>query len=226
MKMKFQLAIAFFLIVLMHNGAFSQNKEVIPREDSNELGINIDNIFAESNSNYLGSWNPSGRTKAVGLSYKRIYSKSAFRSRISYSSVNNFVDDSLKNTTKDNYLLLAVQAGYELRKKVGSVQLLYGLDVMLNSYIYSQDYVSSSQPSSLYDKVRTEVWGVGLVPFLGMKYYILPNFSVSTEINLTINSYRGKYRHYSNNISDRNDKVAGCSVFLGPIGSLGINFSF
>ncbi|MCF2500896.1 hypothetical protein [Dyadobacter chenhuakuii] len=93
-----------------------------------------------------------------------------------------FLTDTLGNpidrpVVKDESFNVVAIVGYEFRRNSGKQQIFYGVDLQpsINNYT---DHKQTSYPLRIY--------GLGLNPFIGLKYRILNRLSVSAETSFSV----------------------------------------
>jgi hypothetical protein len=93
-----------------------------------------------------------------------------------------FLTDTLGNSinrpvVKDKSFNVVAIVGYEFRRNSGKQQIFYGVDLQpsINNYT---DHKQTSYPLRIY--------GLGLNPFIGIKYRILNRLSISAETSFSV----------------------------------------
>ncbi|RLD63963.1 MAG: hypothetical protein DRJ01_02320 [Bacteroidetes bacterium] len=189
-----------------------------------------------------------------GISYKyNIFNNSAaFRVQafFNYNSDNDEANYSSNSSNSTEYFDTRTKfcLGYEAHRNLKRTQFYYGIDF---SYTYSKlsnkstnvneqryypnvndtvySMITVLYTNSIEDKMNT----YGINPFMGIKYFITPKLSISTETQLVFEVYYEKLTQknannhpsypYENTTTKNND---GFSSKFGPIGTLSISYHF
>ncbi len=98
-----------------------------------------------------------------------------------YTAFNNTIN----SYTEDGYHFSgSLETGYEYQHYFKKFQFYYGLDAVYNLMLQKTAVDGNSNSSLLLSLTNTTHHSGGVKPFLGFKYFINKNFSVSTETNL------------------------------------------
>lgn len=233
-----------FLILLFTScyvGAQTSEKDTTRR--NNEFSIIVDNIFSEVpaiiEKHYRWGIYPHNNTEfkfrgwmppKVGLGYKSHAQNTAFRSKISFWSHSlKSEDPNSPEETNESYFTFNALLGVESQKRIKKVQFFYGIDAFYNYYnIESEEkYQRVDPPHTVTSKDIYKINGLGVSPFLGIKYFITPVFSLSTELKFFTEFLNGEdvYK-YSENSEDDKKKIHGTDLRVGPLGQISFNFHF
>lgn len=210
---------------------YSQGDTPDTRKPSHELNIIVDDIFAKplviDPSEYNDYFSEIQTIPKVGLGYKVNYNHSAFRIKVSFGSSQNSTHSPV-NDNKSDYSAVSTQLtiGYEWQKNMTNLQLFYGLDLFIDYNSRTMKNSSLYNSTSYHSKNSINTTGFGASPFLGVEYFVNPYLSFSTEINFTIESYRGKNKISSQSINETSTDLNGLNTRIGPIGNIGINLHF
>lgn len=194
-------------------------------------------------------------TPKVGLGYKYNFSNGAIRSKISFGTSNQTYDNSSstssdENPTKISFFDISGSLGYEFHINVEKTQLFTGADIFINYSKYCTTYQTTGQ-TGVYNPVTgnedmvsytntnkdtDEHLGYGISPFIGIKYFISPMFSVSTEMKFFVEHYEDnsntKYTTTNpndngmDNESNPGTKYTGLNTKFGPMGQISFNIHF
>lgn len=236
--MKNIFLISFALLSIAVFG--QENNEGIP-SSKHELSIVIDDIFAKTSYvNYPYLYSTSSlyylpayptfelNTTKVGLGYKFHFKNSALRSKLSLGVRNNTTENKIDtNKTENSFLASGITLGYEFHKNIRKTQIFYGADLYVD---YNK---SSSKSSNVYnsetyinESINTNM-AFGISPLVGVKYFISPSISFSTELKFFIESFKNESIYkYTGNTSDNKNDTSGMNTKFGPLGQLSINIHF
>ncbi|MDA3868337.1 MAG: hypothetical protein PF489_16510 [Salinivirgaceae bacterium] len=234
------------LLVLVSNLVIAQTTDVTT-DSHHEISIVVDDIFApdvvpvsydyyDSYVMYYSDYALFDKyTTKIGLGYKFHFGDNALRSKFSYGKNNEKIDDEDDAEMESKNMMLNIFLGYERNVSIGKAQIFYGLDLNLNKYtsnlVYEDD---NSFYNSKIESTGTNT-GYGISPLIGVRYYITPNFSLSTEIKYSVETYRGenKYEYYEfddydDYVYEREEKTtsSGLNTKFGPLGQLSVNIHF
>ena len=86
---------------------------------------------------------------------------------------------------------------FELQNKIDNVQIFYGIDIVESIVNFSSESINEisfgDNPKTPYTiKSSGDYLSLGLSPLLGVKYFITPRLSLSTELHCTV-SYFDSY---------------------------------
>jgi hypothetical protein len=222
-----------------------------------EVSFHVDNIFSESPGNYQGLSNPYLRDTSVlpsneqylfyrplmaGIGFRYMASdKLSLRARASYYGVFTEGDDSSRvehfdhlqefshNTQVNN---LRMNIGAQLQEGFEKGELYYGGDITFSftDAIY-QKSVFQLPTIVLADprvsRITNKRWAVGLSPYIGVRYYILPRVSLSTEMGFFYEYYHQELKEVNSYKKDHKTSInQGQNMYLGPLGHISVNFLF
>jgi len=233
-----------FLILLFTScyvGGQTSEKDTIRR--NHEFSIIVDNIFSEvpgiiekhywrwglytSNTEFkFKGWMPP----RVGFGYKSHAQNTAFRSKVSFWSHSlTSEDNNSPKETSEAYFTFNALLGVEFKKRNNNIQFFYGIDAFYNYYsIESEEKYERGDPThTVTSKDIYKINGLGVSPFLGIKYFITPAFSLSTELKFFTEFLNGEdvYK-FSENSEDDKKKIHGTDLRVGPLGQISFNFHF
>ncbi len=187
-----------------------------------------------------------------GFGYKMHFKNSAIRASIlaSFDSDKHSYEDTddiydlTEYESEYEYLTGIFSIGYESHKNFKRTQIFFGIDVSYK--LYSFDYKSERETTHLDDPIYLYLTesknsykrtGYGIAPLLGVKYYITPHISLSTETHLNFEYYTGKHKNeyksqqigqYGSSLDDdeSSSKDSGINSKLGPVGHISICVHF
>jgi hypothetical protein len=243
MKKNYLTIVVFYLLVLISMSTNAQDS-ISRHNNRHEISIILDDIFARTVINYsypyydmnyipyydvalyrqdyynIQDINPL----KIGLGYKLKFKHTALRTKISFGSEKY---SSNQDGNRSTFLDLTSRffIGYEFQKKFKRLQIFYGVDGLIDYSQLNLDYSSGFGNS----KTNSHLLGYGVCPVLGVQYFLLPNFSISTEINFTFEYYKSQRKYsssYSGYNSENTTDTEGYITQLGPKGNLGINLYF
>ncbi|MDA3894129.1 MAG: outer membrane beta-barrel protein [Salinivirgaceae bacterium] len=231
-------SLLFFSILYLN----AQEKHDNSIDSRYELSIVIDDLFGKQTYSSYPYYEPyylkysssiavipiNVNIPKIGLGYKYHFDKSAIRSKLSFGSsniTNNNVNDSSKS--ENSITVLGITVGYEFNKTFDKVVIFYGLDVSMkvNNINYESSYTYENEVYT--NKSAQQYNAFGISPLLGVKYFITPKLSVSTEIKYVIESFESKETNkLSGSDIERKTEGSGTNTYLGPIGQISINVHF
>ncbi len=196
-----------------------------------ELSIVIEDIFAKiltSGQSQQDYHSAIYNAPKVGLGYKYHFDNSAIRTKVSFG-LGDYTTDNKNYQRKeaDSYSTFKLFLGYERHENLNNSQFFYGLDVFLyyGKYLNTNTYYSGYPYSTYENKYNTT--GFGVSPLIGAKYFFNPMISVSTELKLSIESYKEEsLEDYSINWEGSKTKASGLYAKFGPLGQISINIHF
>ncbi len=231
MKKKSLFLACFVYLSFVSIESFSQDNTSDTKKTRHELNIIVDDIFAKTlvadHSYYNDYTNSALNSPKVGLGYKLNFNNAALRTKISFGSNQN-TSNGPANTSKSDYSSVATKfnIGYELQKDIDKLQIFYGLDVFLNYNALTLKNSSVHNSASYDSKSSSNTLGFGTSPFFGVKYFVIPNLSISTEINFSIESYKSSDKSSNQSNPETSTDYKGMHTRIGPIGNIGINLHF
>jgi hypothetical protein len=236
MKKKMMLFAWFFYTSLVSINLFSQGDTSGVKKPRHELDIIIDDVFAKSpiinypfvNDIYTPEYTITAQNiPKIGLGYKFNFNHSALRAKFSYGSGQSTQNYS-SNSNSDDYSVVSMQIslGYEFQKNMKKLQLFYGLDLFFNYTDLSTTNTNVNNNTTYISKDVSLAPGYGASPFVGVKYFVLPNLSISTEINFTTEKYKTIDKTSYTGCPETTSYTYGSSTHIGPLGNIGINIHF
>lgn len=189
------------------------------------------------------------RPLMAGIGIRYLYSESlSFRAKVSYyglfSDANNkkdvivdstgFSDQEYSYYTKVNNIRLNLGAQKQLGFEKG--ELYYGGDLVLSytDAVYKKEIlvlplIRIENPIT-YRRSNQRL-ALGVSPYIGVRYHILPRVSISTEMGLFYEYYMTDMGEENWNVLNRKlleskSENAGHNVYFGPMGHLSVNFLF
>jgi|SRR3972149_2961107 len=198
--------IIIFLGVLFSQIAHAQDSIIFPVKKS-EINIGYLNILS------LGS------THDFGVGYKLKIGNGALRARSDFNysnSTNKSSNDTSENVSKSFF----PRIGYEFRLNYKRSVVFYGLDICA-SFNHSEE--NSSNNNYLYSNTTN---GIGLSPFIGFKYFINKNISISTETSFDFLYTKTNYKNSYNGVTSYENNRETITARLSPLGIFSINFHF
>ncbi|MFZ1523927.1 MAG: hypothetical protein WAT22_03860 [Saprospiraceae bacterium] len=174
----------FFIFLTLATAVVAQKKSNTFYNFKNQLGINFTNVLG----NVL-SLNPNNASSPYGLSYRRHYATSSFRSAINGAikstnttefNSNDFLNKTLK-TTEVNF-----RAGLEKHLPLYSKMMMtYGADILLGynkEHSNVSTFFSQGQSRNFVSDMNTYTIGFG--PVLRLEFKISDRLHLSTESTL------------------------------------------
>lgn len=235
--------------ILFFTTLFAQ-EEVNYFQKKNEINIQVDNIFAKQNFldyyydinyNYdydiLPYYYPTlSDNPAIGLGYKHTFGKGALRLKGSFSMISRNYKYDEDNDNDDIFFALYSErfsAGYEMQKNWGRTQVFFGADAVLGfqSYLNKQKTRLTDEYGNLTGyvdaKYLTASVSYGFQPFIGFKYMISPQFSVSTEYHILMERFSAKTKTEIEGEENQNkNKTTGTNFNFGPKGQITFSYHF
>ncbi len=232
MKKKFLFFTGLIFLSLASVKLYAQNNVSDTPKTHSELNIIIDDIFAKppviDPSTYDYSTSGIQYIPKVGIGYKLNFSRSALRTKLSIGSSQNSSDKLISDSKSDNSSVsMQYNVGYEWQKNMNKLQIFYGLDLFVSHNAITAKSVNANNSRIYRSEDSYKLTGFGASPFLGFEYFVIPHLSISTEINFTVESYKGESKNkssYQDNIT-RYD-LKGINTRIGPIGNIGFNLHF
>lgn len=234
------LLFLIFLFTSCYVDAQTVEKDTIRK--NNEFSIIVDNIFSEVpaiiEEHYGWGWYPSNTEfkfkgwmpPKVGFGYKSHSKNAALRLKISFWSHSlTSKDNSSPEKNSESYFTFNALLGVEFQKRINKIQFFYGIDSFYNLYNIKsiEKYQRGDPPHSVTTKDIYKINGWGGSPFLGIKYFITPVFSLSTELKFHAEFFNGEdvYKYSENSEEDRK-KIHGTDLRVGPLGQISFNYHF
>ena len=242
--MKKTILLSLIATVLLSFNVSGQETNYFQKK--NEFNVQIDDIFAKRDfltDLYLYDYDMTyampllNYGPTLGLGYKRHLAKGAIRVKVNlatrmqkfkskdYSS-DDFQDDMKYFSHKERF-----SAGYEFQSNFGRTQVFYGFDAVVTieavgTETYRNDYYYYKSGYTIENTQGTFSYGVK--PFLGFKYIISPQFSVSSEYHVLLEAFVSKTKHKdgSSNDIEVENKSTGFETKFGPLGQLTFSFHF
>ena len=220
--------------ILFSLSLFSQS------DKHHEISLNYDDIFAKTDNNPIYFYDQYNNLiyvqsissiPKVGIGYKYNFSNGAIRSRFMIGSSNNKSEDrSYPSTYETNLLNLTIALGYEYHMNIEKTQIFFGSDIytgyLKNTTIST--YTSGISPSATIKSTRlSETLSYGISPLIGVKYFITPALSISTEMRFMID-----FREETNSSTGTSGsttlgtKENGFETRFGPLGQISLNLHF
>lgn len=183
------------------------------------------NFFSKRNEFNIGYLNilSLGTTNTFGVGYKIKIKNSALRIRCSFNYIKNIQTSSTQSSTY-NSIGIIPEIGYEFRLNFKRSMVFYGLDLCGT---YKKNLNNNSSSTYSY---KEEEKGYGISPFIGYKYFINKNISISTETSFDF-LYKNAKREstYNNNNSSSSTSINTNQTLyanLSPLGIFSINIHF
>lgn len=226
--------------------AFAQ-EEINYFQKKHEINVQVDDIFEDVNFlsyAYLLNddldyiyYNPYFNSgPSIGVGYKYHFAKGAFRGKVSFNGQSfNSEDDDNENVNVTSKTKLGGQKfalGYEMHTNIKRMQIFYGIDLTLSRQKISSeneyDYLDNYEYHEDYTVTSTQsIISYGIKPFLGFKYFIIPQFSVSTEYFFSYQLYKNSYKYERTNTDETEEsKSDGYQTEFGPLGQITFGFHF
>lgn len=231
MKKKCLFFACLIYLSLVSKELYSQDNTSDTKKMRHELNIIVDDIFAKTLivdlSHYEDYTSVVLNNPKIGLGYKLNFNNSALRTKISFGSSQNS-SNGPTNNSKSAYSTVSTQfnIGYEFQKDINKLQIFYGLDVFVAYNKLTTENSSIYNSTSYKSKNSSNTLGFGASPFFGVKYFVIPNLSISTEINFTIETYKSTEKNSNQSNSTTSTDSKGINTHIGPLGNIGINLHF
>lgn len=243
---KFYLIVLILLFPFMNQKSYSQTEETDTTQLDHELSIVIDDFFAGvslviEKTVYYGLLESSivGQTECsydkriiphAGLSYKRDFGNTAFRSKLSFGST-NYTSEDIKGgvtrvTRKISLSAFYVSLGYEGQKTFDKYQFFYGIEAFMHHYKRKSKKTELDNRKRIWEEMYRTT-GIGISPLIGAKYFLTSRLSLSTEVKLYIEPFFGKsYDRYSESQVKGKTEISGFQTRIGPLGQISVNYHF
>ena len=206
--------------------------------NNHEISFSIDDIFSSKEIDHDPYESPYGysndlynfftydlKITRLGFGYKYHFAKSALRSKLTFrQNKNNIIKPGKEE--KSDYLLYELFLGYEFNKTLNKTQIFYGADLFFNYYNINAEYKNIAVGSESLESYKYKKTGFGISPLIGVKYFISPMISISSEMKFIIERYNGDYiMDYDAYTPDTNHKYVfdGNHFKIGPLGNISIN---
>lgn len=228
------------LLMLLSVLSFAQEKEKKEVEEpKHEVRIIIENFLGDNNieDNY-GIYNQSNFSSAgtyefytkkfnYGLGYNLNFKNFGIRTKFFYTNYNEDYYGPRDELTTADANLFRVAVGGNYQKHFDKLLLFSGVDFGYFEIDLTQKRIVDFSTNNYTQAV--EYKGYSFEPLVGFKYFLLDNFSISSEVRLIIDSYTGysEITYRGNNLYqvDKND-FDGHSYQIGPSGSISLNVHF
>jgi hypothetical protein len=218
------------------------------KNPKHEVRIIMENFFGKNNEadpydqivsyvvfDALDNYNIYKSKFSYGLGYNYNLNHFGLRTRAYYSSSSDSHLDYNRYLVETNHSQYKVGLGLVYQKHFEKLTFFAGADYLIfemnaNSLIkYSPNFpnVNTSESNEIL-----KYKGYAIEPLLGLKYFVLKNFSISTELRLSIDKFnvdrKSIYTHYNNSNFDRDDSFNfdGHDNRIGPNGTISFNFHF
>lgn len=179
--------------------------------------LNLMNKKNEINIGYLNVISLSS-TDNFGIGYKYKIGDGALRFRLGLN-FSNQENKTQTNTSTYKTKYFTPKIGYEFKLNYKRSVVFYGIDLCAsysaNEYKYTNNYYTSNTGK-----------GIGLSPFIGFKYFINKNISLSTETSFDFLYTETIIESGGNGVSLSKNKEKTMSGHLSPLGIFSINFHF
>jgi predicted porin len=171
-----------------------------------EFNIGYFNLFQLSSINNLG------------VGYKYVFGNGALRLGTSLN-YNYSEYKSISDTSKSTNTTIIPRIGYEFRQNYNRIIVYYGADITGSI----QKQISTGSNNSKQDNTS---YGIGLSPFIGVKYFVSKNISLSTETSFNFMYSSGKDKQTYNGVPSNDSNNQSISTRLSPLGIFSINIHF
>jgi hypothetical protein len=108
--------------------------------------------------------------------------------------------------------------GYQRDINFYRTQVYFGADLFYEYYSIKKEYKYETGFSFNHNRRK----GYGIAPLLGVKLYITPAVSISTETNFRVNNYEKKETSDSDNYKNTTNSK-GFGVEFNPVGMISVN---
>jgi hypothetical protein len=232
--------ITLLLIGLIFMGSISiyAQDEIDYFSKKNEINVQVDNIFGGSDlgtillldgySEMGGLVNHYFKIPTVGLGYKRHIGIGAIRVKASWATMAHRYNVNENSDAELEYALHqeSFSAGWEFHSTMRRTQVFFGADFVLNMQATTiTDYYYANNTSTERTDKSARI-GFGFQPFLGFKYFISPNFSVSSEYHFLAEFYNGETIRNADADNEVTLDNHGYSAQFGPLGQITFSFHF
>lgn len=240
--MKKTILLSLIAFVLFGLNVSGQETDYFQKK--NEFNVQIDDVFAKRDlltDLYLYDYDmvyvmpmlSYGPT--LGLGYKHHFTKGAVRLKVNVATrLQKYMSKDASDEFQDDIKYFShrerFSAGYEFHSNFGRTQVFYGFDAVITieavgTETYRNDYYYVKSGYSVENTQGTFSYGVK--PFLGFKYFISPQFSVSSEYHILLEAFVSKTkRKDGSGDTEVEDKVTGFETKFGPAGQLTFSFHF
>jgi len=157
---------------------------LIPLIFNNIKSQTVCNYKNELNLGFINIYDFKSKPK-FGIGFKRYVNENILRFSLNYYYYYKaeFQNDTFNNVFL-NYAIIP-KIGIEKQKSLSKFVLFYGSDFVYeykNEYSYFDNAFFNYNDIS-YNSIIIIKNGIGLAPFVGLKYFIADNISISTELN-------------------------------------------
>lgn len=239
--MKKTILLSLIAAVLLSLSASAQETDYFQKK--NEINVQIDDVFAKRDfltDLYLYDYDMTyvmpmlNYGPTLGLGYKHHFAKGAIRVKVNVATrMQKFMSKDVSDDFQDDMKYFShrerFSAGYEFHSNFGRTQVFYGFDAVITiEAVGTETYRNDYYVKSGYTVENTQgTFSYGVKPFLGFKYFISPQFSISSEYHVLLEAYVSKTKH-KNGSSDIEveNKSTGFETNFGPLGQLTFSFHF
>lgn len=238
------------LCLLFSISLFAQEEETSKKEKKprHEVRLITENFFKEklesdpydliisySLHDGIESYKNYADLYAYGLGYNYNLNNIGFRFRGYYmaSSSTNLEYYGMEANNEHNQYKLSFGINYQ--QQLDKLVMFAGIDFSLFQINASKLITSTYyNPQEIYHKtdVTVKYEGKGIEPVIGLKYFILKNFSISSEMRIMFDSFNGQITEVTTTNSPGGSNENYKSDFkgfdnrIGPKGSISLNVHF
>jgi hypothetical protein len=212
--MKKVILIIALVAISLNLKAQTEDKQM--KKYRSQLNIGYFNLFSLSSQN------------SFGIGYKYSIKNGALRigSSFSYSNANNkFSSSTNPQTSNSRSFNIDPKIGYEFHRDFNKFQILYGTDIKgyyQNSITKNTSYNATVEVVYIYEK---NTYGIGISPFIGLKYQINNFISITTETSFDILYSKSKSKD-ENNSYIAEYELENTSAKISPLGIVSLNIHF
>ena len=175
----------------------------------------------ELNLGYFNAFELNGLGE-LGIGYKRLGEKGAFRTGIGMDFGKNVTDYATSNSTISRYTF-SPRLGYEFHQWYKRIRVHYGGDAVTSFSKNTSADIPEDQAIDRFDSYKT--FSGGLRPFLGLTVYLTKSISIATETYMDISFYKTTQERIRGEETTSYESQ-GMNVGLGPLGIVSVNFHF
>lgn len=224
------MKIKMILMIVLIIPAFFLQAQDADTSPKHELGIGVANLINPGPTYFplypyydiLPYYPYYYQQPSLGMNYRYHTGNGAWRIGLELSFRSERSDNEYSKS-KNSQLSTGLRSGYEFHKTFKKVEIFYGTDLFATYASSSGEYKTKGswdESSNTSDNLQ-----IGISPLAGVRYYITPNLSLSTETQFRMNYYQNWYQS-SYNLDESNSFSDGFQMGFAPIGILSFNIHF
>ncbi|PCJ28776.1 MAG: hypothetical protein COA97_00090 [Flavobacteriales bacterium] len=241
-----------FLIILMLTPIFSFGQEEKMKEEKketkkpkHEVRIIMENFFGKNNEaapydliysyvafDALDNYNIYKNKFSYGLGYNYNMNHFGIRARFYYSSSSDSYIDLYAYEVESNHNQYKIGLGLVYQKHFEKLTFFVGADYLSFRMNAETITIYSTNIYKTESREVLEYKGYSIEPLLGIKCFVLNNFSISTELRLSFDKFTANresiYVDFNNGFNNQNRSFdfEGHDNRIGPNGTISFNFHF